>query len=96
MEQNQGNTELLSVCDVCIMRVSFIMLNHSMMSSRSYLLNCGIKTTELLVIHFNSDSYIFLKQSIVKDTFPIPSNAEHQLKRMGTGDQLLLGQLLLC
>lgn len=54
----------------------------SMISFRSSLMNCDLKTTEFLAIDFNSDGYNTRRQFIAEDGF-VPLNGQH-LRRMST------------
>jgi hypothetical protein len=63
---------------VCSVWSGVIMLkNHSMSSTRAFLLECFLQTAKLLTIAFNSDGQVSLKQFIMDNPLNILSDAQH-------------------
>jgi hypothetical protein len=51
--------------------------NHSMSSTRAFLLDCFLQTAHLLTVAFSSDGEVLLKQFVMYNPFHIPPNAQH-------------------
>jgi hypothetical protein len=51
--------------------------NHSVSSTRAFLLDCFLQTAKLLTIEFSSDGQVPLKQFIMDDPLHIPPDAQH-------------------
>jgi hypothetical protein len=51
--------------------------NHSMSSTRAFLLDCFLQTAKLLTIAFSSDGQVPLKQFIMDNPLHIPPDAQH-------------------
>jgi hypothetical protein len=63
---------------VCSVWSGVVMLkNHSMSSTREFLLDCFLQTANLLTIAFSSDGQVPLKQSIMDNPLHIPPDARH-------------------
>jgi hypothetical protein len=61
---------------VCIVWSGVVMLkNHSMSSTRAYLLDCFLQTAKLLTIAFDSNGQVPLKQFIMDNPLHIPPDA---------------------
>jgi hypothetical protein len=53
--------------------------NHSMSSTREFLLDCFLQTAKVLTIAFSSDGQVPLKQLRTDNALHIPPNAQHFL-----------------
>jgi hypothetical protein len=63
---------------VCSVWSGVVMLkNHSMSSTRTFLLDCFLQTAKLLTTAFSSNSQVPLKQSIIDNPLHIPPDAQH-------------------
>jgi hypothetical protein len=51
--------------------------NHSMSSTRAFLLDCFLQTAKLLTTAFSSDGQVPLKQFIMDNPLHIPPDAQH-------------------
>jgi hypothetical protein len=51
--------------------------NHSISSTRAFLLDCFLQTAKLLTVAFSSDGQVPLKQFIMDNPLHIPPDAQH-------------------
>jgi hypothetical protein len=62
----------------------FVMLkNHSMLSTRAFLLDFFLQTAKLLPIAFSRDGEVSLKQFIIDNPLHIPPDAQHDCPERG-------------
>jgi hypothetical protein len=64
--------------------------NHSMSSTRAFLLDRFLQTVKLLTIAFSSDGQVPLKQIKMDNPLHIPPDAQHFLARCGVSLMLKL------
>jgi hypothetical protein len=60
---------------VCSVWSGVVLKNHSMSSTRAFLLDCFLQTAKLLTIAFSSDGQVPLKQFIMDNPLHIPPDA---------------------
>jgi hypothetical protein len=66
--------------------------NHSMSSTRTFLLNCFLQTAKLMTIAFSSDGQVPLKQFIMDNPLHIPPDAQYGLhERLASSAQTVFG-----
>jgi hypothetical protein len=69
---------------ICSVWSGVVMLkNHSMSSTRTFLLDCFLETAKLLTVAFSSDEQVPLKHFIMDNRLHIPPDAQHCLARSG-------------